>query len=346
MAIKNARAIDKNFVIEKKVIREGLCYHNAEELDVYGVQRIDGVYRRMPYDIASSVSEQVAAISLECAGGRCRFTTDSPYVAILVKYRSVAKVPNYSHTATLGFDLYAQGDFVGAFVPSLDVIDTFEGVIDVEKEGVNEYTLNFPVCSEIEELYVGVKEGSILQKASKYAIEAPVVLYGSSITQGACASRPGNTYANILSRRLNCNYLNLGFWGNARGEEAMAKYIAGLPMSAFIYDYDHNAPSAAHLEATHENMFKIIREQNPTLPIIIVSAPKPYPNGKDMQRFAVIEKTYQNAVANGDKYTRYLAGPKMIEKVKDIALADSVHPADVGFLCMANAIEETLKEFL
>ena len=300
----------------------------------------------MPYDVAKSVSEMVASISMECAGGRCRFMTDSPYIAILVKYRSVAKVPNYSYTATLGFDLYTKGDFVGAFVPSLDVIDTFEGVIDVEKGGVKEYTLNFPVSSEIAELYIGVKEGSVFQKAPKYTLETPIVFYGSSITQGACASRPGNTYANIISRRLNCDYLNLGFWGNARGEEEMAKYIAGLPMSAFIYDYDYNAPSAEFLAKTHEKMFKIIREQNPTLPIIIVSAPKPYPNAKDMQRFEVIEKTYQNAVANGDKFVRYIAGNTMLKGIEDIALADNVHPADVGFLYMANIIVDALKEFI
>ena len=300
----------------------------------------------MPYDIASSVSPQVAAISMECAGGRCRFTTDSPYIAILVKYRSVAKVSNYSHTATLGFDLYEKENFIGAFVPFLDVTDVFESVLDVEDKGASEYTLNFPVCSEIEELYIGVKEGSVLQKASRYAIEMPVVLYGSSVTQGACASRPGNTYANILSRRLHCDYLNLGFWGNAKGEGEMAKYIAGLPMSAFIYDYDYNSPSAEHLAGTHEKMFKIVREQNPNLPIIILSAPKPYLNATDLQRYAVIEKTYQNAVAGGDKFVRYIAGNTMLKEIKDSALADNVHPGDVGFLYMANAIEKALKEFL
>lgn len=346
MSIKDASAIDKNFLIEKSVIREGLCYCNAEELDVYGVQRVDGVYRRMPYDIARSVSEQVAAISLECAGGRCRFATDSPYIAILVKYRSVAKVPNYSNTATLGFDLYAKERFIGAFVPSLDVIDCFEGVIDIDEKGVNEYTLNFPICSEIEELYIGVKEGCALKKSSGYSMQTPVVFYGSSITQGACASRPGNTYANMISRRLDCDYINLGFWGNAKGEAEMARYIAGLTMSAFVYDYDYNAPSVEHLASTHEKMFQIIRAQNPNLPIIIVSAPRPYPNETDMQRFAVVEKTYQNAVASGDKFVCYLSGAEMMKGIEDVVLADNIHPADVGFIYMAKYIGDALKELL
>ena len=149
----------------------------------------------------------------------------------------------------------------------------------------------------------------------------------------------------MISRCLDCDYINLGFWGNAKGEEAMARYIAGLTMSAFVYDYDYNAPSAEHLAATHEKMFQIIREQNPTLPIIIVSAPRPYPNEKDMQRFAVIEKTYQNAVASGDKFVRYLSGAEMMEGIEDVVLADNIHPGDVGFKRMAKHILDALKEF-
>ena len=80
----------------------------------------------------------------------------------------------------------------------------------------------------------------------------------------------------MISRALDCDYVNLGFWGNAKGEEEMANYIATLKMSAFVYDYDYNAPSAEHLQATHEKMFKIIREKQPNLPIVILSAPKYY----------------------------------------------------------------------
>ena len=156
--MKDASALDKNFANTKSVQKEGMTYYNAEELDVYGVTYIDGVYRRMPYEIAQKVSENVAAISLECAGGRVRFSTDSPCIAIYVKYRSVAKVPNYSFTATLGFDLYAGKRYVGCFVPSMDTLHDLEGILDVNSENtLQEYTLNFPVCSEIAELYIGAK---------------------------------------------------------------------------------------------------------------------------------------------------------------------------------------------
>jgi len=349
MALRDAAAIDKNFSTPKTVQKDGLTYYNANDLNVHGVQLIDEIYRRMPYDQAKKISEAVAMISSECAGGRIRFVTDSPYIAIFAKYRSVSKVPNYSYTATLGFDLYSQERYIGCFVPAMDTMDCFESVLDVDNgsadnSGARVYTLNFPICSEVSELYIGVKQGSILDKAPAYAIKTPIVFYGSSTTQGACASRPGNTYENILSRKLDCDYLNLGFWGNAVGEAEMANYIAGLEMSAFVYDYDYNAPSAEHLAATHEKMFQIIRERQPNLPIVILSAPKFYLNETEEQRRAIIETTYQNAVRRGDTRVRFIAGSTMLESVKDTALADNIHPGDSGFVCIAEHVHEALQD--
>lgn len=347
MTIRNAQDIDKNFAIEKKIYRDEIIFRNAAELDVYGVEPIDGVYRRMKYDDAQAISKMVALISTESAGGRVRFATDSPYVAIYVEYKSCAKVPNYSLTATTGFDLYSGERYMGCYVPPLDTIENFESIIRFEDHaGMREYTLNFPVCSEVAELFIGVDEKCVITSASKYAIEKPIVFYGSSTTQGACASRPGNSYENMISRRLDCNYLNLAFWGNALGEAEMAEYIASLDMTAFVYDYDYNSPSAEHLEATHERMFKIIRERNPKLPIVIITAPRYYHDEEFKQRHDIIEKTYLNAVAQGDKAVRFISCRDIFKDVKDVALADNIHPGDIGFSKIAEHVGNALKELL
>ncbi len=345
--MKNAGDIDKNFHIEKKVLRQDLVYYDAKDVDVYGVKYEEGLYRRMPDNAARAVSENVGLIAKECAGGRLRFVTDSPFVAISVSYASVAKVPNYSHTATMGFDLYAGQRYIGAFVPAMDTVDEFESVLDIPcSQGAQAYTLHFPICSQIKAIRIGVKAGSVLTSAPKYKNAQPVVLYGSSITQGACASRPGNTYANMLSRALDCDYINLGFWGNALGEERIAEYIAGLDMSLFVYDYDYNAPNVEHLRATHEKMFKIIRAAQPNLPILMLSAPLCYPTPDGEERFAVIKKTYDNAIANGDQNVALLSGTELMQPIHDVALADNIHPADIGFAAMAKAIGKQIKQML
>lgn len=347
MTHKNIADIDKNFALPSKIERDGLVYHNAEELSLHGVMQIDGIYRRMRYEDALAVSEKVELISQNPAGGRIRFITDSPYIAIYVKYDSAFFIPNYSFTATAGFDLYSNTRYIGAYIPPHGTKDVFESIIDLDDDlQGQEYTINFPICSSIKEIYIGVKDGSILKKATDYTIKKPVVFYGSSTTQGGCASRPGNIYENIVSRELNCDFLNLGFGGNALGEEAMAKYIANLEMSAFVYDYDYNAPTPEHLKATHEKMFKIIRESQPTLPIIIMTAPKYYLNSEDEKRVAIIEKTYQNAINSGDKNVRLIYGKDMLESVKDVAISDNIHPGDIGFNSIASFVIKALKEFL
>jgi len=299
-------------------------------------------------DDAREISENVFEISYETAGGRVCFATDSPRIAILAEYNKIAKLPNYPFSATMGFDIYSAERFVGVFVPPFDATDSYESVIKVPFDDgkMHEYTVNFPICSDIKRLLIGVIDGSRITCGKRYTVENPVVFYGSSTTQGACASRPGNAYESIISRALDCDYINLGFAGNARGEEAMARYIAKLDMAAFVYDYDYNAPDAAHLAATHERMFKIIRATKPTLPIIIMTAPKPYLNDDDLKREEIIYTTYKNAVQGGDGNVYFLSGAKMLEPIRDCALTDNVHPGDVGFYAIAEALISILKKTL
>ena len=133
-------------------------------------------------------------------------------------------------------------------------------MIDFDDRKEREITINFPLFTEVCELYIGLQKGCKLEPASEYTHQKPVVYYGSSITNGGCASRPGNTYQAVISRMLDCDFVNLGFNGNAKGEQEIADYIKGLDMSVFVYDYDHNAPTPEHLLDTHEKMFKAIKK--------------------------------------------------------------------------------------
>lgn len=342
---KTEKILDKNFVIPSSVDKDGFTFYDATGFDVYGIKSTHGGFCRINPDEARKISENVFEISYETAGGRVCFATDSPKIAIIAEYNRVAKLPNYSFSTTMGFDIYSGGRFVGVFVPPFHATESYESVVKAPFDDgkMHEYTVNFPICSDVKRLLIGVARGSKIAKGGRYTQELPIVFYGSSTTQGACASRPGNAYENIVSRALNSDFINLGFAGNALGEEAMARYIAGLDMSAFVYDYDYNAPSAEHLAATHERMFKIIREAKPHLPIIIMSAPKPYPNDGDKKREQIIYTTYKNAKERGDGNVYFLSGSEILLPVRDYALTDNIHPGDVGFVAIANAIISMLK---
>ena len=270
--------VDKNFSVETKIERPGIVFTGIENpaIKLYGVFKENGKYRRMPEAVAKSVSEGVYILHSCTSGGRIKFKTDSEYVIISVKMGTLCKMPHFAWTGSIGFDMYADNVYVESFIPPGTIVDGYENVIDFRDKKEREITINFPLYSEVVDIYIGLKEGSLLEPPSEYSIEKPVVYYGSSITQGACATRPGNFYPSIVSRRIDSDYISLGFSGNALAEDEMAEYVANLNMSAFVYDYDWNAPDTEHLRNTHSKMFKKIREKNPDLPVIMMTRPKIY----------------------------------------------------------------------
>ena len=153
-------------------------------------------------------------------------------------------------------------------------------------------------------------------------------------------------YENIISRRLNADYINLGFSGNAKGEREIAEYVSELKMSCFVYDYDHNAPSVEHLKSTHERMFKIIREKNPELPIVMMSRPKFRLYGHEVERLNVIKETYNNALKSGDKNVYLIEGPELMELAGNDGTVDGCHPNDLGFASMAKVLGDLLKKII
>ena len=341
--------IDKNMLVPATVERTGLVWMDAEEqpFRIYGVFREGDYLRRMPGAVADRANEGVVYMHTNTAGGRVRFSTESPYIAIHAEMDCLGKMPYFNFTGSIGFDLMAGTRYLGTYCPPVDAEYGFESVVDVESDGVQTYTIHFPLYSNVKKLYIGLRGDCTLQVAPDYVVEKPVVYYGSSITQGGCASRPGNAYENLLSSRLDCNHINLGFSGSARGEDAMAEYIAGLEMSAFIYDYDHNAPTCDHLRQTHKAMFQRIRNAQPDLPVLMLTRPKFHINQDEIERLNIVRATYEEAVAQGDQNVYFIPGPELlIPMARDTGLVDNSHPNDMGFVSMAQVIEPVLRKML
>ena len=231
-------------------------------------------------------------------------------------------------------------------MPPFDIKDSYESIIEFESTARRQITINFPLYSDVKELYIGLKDGCMLKEPKPYKNKKPIVYYGSSITQGACASRPGMSYQEIVSRAFDCDYINLGFAGSAMAEDSMIEYIKNLDMSVFVYDYDHNAPSSEHLEKTHEKMFKAIRRQKPLLPVIIMPRPKYFLTEGEKIRRDIIQKTYNNAVLSGDKNVYFIDGVALTGLCRDSGTVDNSHPTDFGFASMAKALSEVIADIL
>ena len=343
--------IDKNMVSQTVIEKDGLVFYSPESecIRLYGVQKAEGRYCRMDPEIAKTVSDSVAGLNYNTSGGRVRFVTDSKRVAIIAERDTTYHPDHMTFTNIAGFDIYEDDVYLTTFRPgtySGGGLKTLESSASFDDKRERLITINFPCYGPVISLYIGVEQGSLIKAAPDYKYEKPVVFYGSSVTQGGCCSRPGLNYSSVLSRMLDSNVYNLGFSGSCKGEPQMADYIASLDMSVLVLGFDHNAPTPEFLAEHHEPFFKRIREKRPELPIVFITRPQARSSYERDTRLKIVEKTYQNALAAGDKNVWFVPTPKSLEPIGNEGTVDGVHPNDLGFFFMAKGLYPTLKEIL
>lgn len=345
--------IDKNLQVVSTLNIEGLRYRSALDFPfaIYGLYqpRESGQYTRMPSETAKRVNEGVESLSLHTSGGRIRFRTDSSYVAVKVQLRNACWMPHIPLTGSHGLDLYLYENgrdlYGGSFIPPVEHPESFESAVYFAGRKMREITIHLPLYSGVEELFIGLEGDACLEAGRRYRAVKPVLYYGSSITQGGCASRPGNNYPAAIARETNVDFLCLGFSGSARGEEEMAAYLAGIDAGVFVCDYDHNAPDSAYLEETHLGVYRRYRESHPQTPVILVSRPdiRLY-EAEDIRRRDVVYRTYQLAFEEGDRNVYFVDGFQLFAgNRRDDCTVDGTHPNDLGFFRMAEVIGELVK---
>ena len=341
--------IDKNLAVDSTIDKTGLTFFRFDEAPfrVYGDLRReeDGLLYRLPKEVAANTSRGVLGLAACTAGGRVRFKTNSTRVAIIAKYDTVALMPHFALSGSAGLDIYVDGMYTKTFVPPMNMPNkAYEAVAQLDGGKDQDITINLPLYSKLIDLYIGLDEESTLLAPTPYKHEKPILYYGSSITQGGCASRPGSTYQARLTAWLDWDHINLGFSGSAHAEEAIVNYIASKDMSVFVCDYDHNAPNPEFLERTHMPFYRKVREANPDLPIVFMTRPNSHFAEVRLRRREIVKKTYDTAIAEGDKNVYFLDPTEHVPFVVDEGTVDHCHPTDLGFYFMAAALRPILEE--
>lgn len=346
--------IDPNF----KAVRIG-----ENDFDFYDVRtaplEITGVFwdedkdcfARLPESvIVTSGSIGLPVLGLQTAGGQVRFTTDSKSIAIKFELREKTDMLHMPRSGSSGFDLFHEQEFIGKAWQSNQAVPADQCLMAANLPGgLREYTINMPLYNGVLKMYLGLLPGSTLGGPTS-GPRKKACFYGSSITQGGCASKPGNAYTSMICRWLRLEQFNMGFSGNGKGEPIVAEYIASQRPDIFVLDYDYNAPTLEHLQKTHEPFFRIIRNALPTLPVVMVS--KPNKNGEGefgtyQQRREVIKATYNNALARGDERVFFVDGSELFDGPdRSACTMDNCHPNDLGFYRMACGIGAAVKEAL
>jgi len=356
MAKRTVKVVGRDSEIETSIDRENVAFHDVRmsPFKVYGVNYDNGKFRRLPEEVAKATSNNVHHLHAHTAGGRVRFKTDSRFVGIHAVMPASDEFAFFALSGSSGFDLYVYDEelkrdsfFDNLAPPYVGCHGGYEKGLDLGRGEMREITINFPLFSEVSELYVILESGAALCEARGYKYKTPVVYYGSSITQGACATRPGCSYESIISRRLDTDFVNLGFAGSAKGEAAIREYIPTLDMSVFVLDYDHNSPTPEYLRETHYPMYEAVRKVYPDVPVVMMSRPKKYHLTPDeLQRREVVLESYRRAVEAGDDNVYVITGDRLMFLAEDDGLADVCHPTDLGFASMAKVLGDLIEKLL
>ena len=312
-----------------------------------------GEFYRLPLSLEKVVREPVWNLAKSPSGGRIHFRTDATDIAIRVEYPSAPNMANMHAFGQTGVDLYADGTYFATAIADKDAKPGktyekvyFKGMPAVERD----ITIYMPLYKPAKILSVGVNSQAHLRAPKPYSLPRPVVFYGTSITQGGCASRSGMSYQAILGRMLNIDFVNLGFSGNGMGEPEMARAVADIEAAAYVLDFGQNNRTAEALEKVYAPFLAAVREKHPNTPILaitpIYAAKEAAGDAENQKMRELIRQVVSRAIAAGDRHLQLVEGTDLLGPAQGDGLVDGSHPNDLGFQFMASGLAARLREFL
>ncbi len=314
----------------------------------------DKVYRRLPLKSDWKIPEAVDHLASNTAGGLIRFKTDSKSLWIKVKLKQVINMPHMPATGHSGFDCYigrpGKETYISTAIPVVGSQEYERKLFQFEKKEKRDITLYFPLYNGVDDVQLGISQDSKIFKPQPFPVSGRIVIYGTSITQGGCASRPGMAYTNILSRWLGIEIINLGFSGSGKGEKELAYIITLIKkVRCIVLDYQANAGDS--YISTLGEFVRILREKFKDTSLIIISRPAVAGWAFDkklkdrvMKGYRFQDRLVREMREKGDKKIFSYCGSELFKDMWQESTVDGCHPTDLGFLTMANALYKILRK--
>ena len=321
-------------------------------------------YDRLPISYKEKVREPVWDLSKASAGITVRFYSNSTSINLKWTVLNDLDMSHMAATGIKGIDLYTKynnkwryvttaGALVGLktyqnkSIPA-DSINEYELIKNMTPE-FREYKLFLPLYDGVTKLEVGIDSAASIEKATP-STEKPIVFYGTSITQGGCASRPGMAHTNIISRKLDIDCINYGFSGNGRMETPIVELISEIDARFYVIECLQNMDSEQVKERV-KPLVDIIRTNHPHTPIVLVE--------NMMYTMAFLNQTLETRLieentALKNEYDKIIkSGTPNIFYIKDNkeflvdneGTVDGVHLTDLGFKRYADYLIENFKKF-
>jgi lysophospholipase L1-like esterase len=340
----------------EEAVKIPYIYHDLTTLAVEGqgwpAEVLASRYDRLPAKAEKVVPDPVWNLSRHSAGISFRFVTDATRISIQYQVGSkTLGMTNMPPTGASGVDLYAlapDGKWKWVDVTKPKEADTTYEISGIDP-GKRTYFAYLPLFNSTTAISIGVPEGSSFEPVAPRP--RPIVFYGTSITHGASASRPGMTHVAILGRRLDRPVINLGFSGNGKMEAEVGALLAEIDAAVYVIDCLPNMSSPL-VEERAAPLVRQLRQARPDTPILLVED-RSYANAwiKEGQREhhkasrAALVRAYDTLVSSGVKHLYYLPGEGLIGDDTE-GTTDGSHPNDLGFVRQADAFEPVLRRAL
>lgn len=350
-----------------------VLWYDVRPLGVEGQAWADtkAPFDRLPAKAEKVVRPPVWGLSRDSAGLAVRFVTDAPAIqARWTLTRRTLEMPHMPATGVSGLDLYARdakgkwswvangrpvatpiADMTASAQPA--AVTTTATLAAGLPAGEREYLLYLPLYNGVSAVEIGLPKGAKLKKAAARTEgrRKPVVFYGTSITQGGCASRPGMVHTAILGRRFDVPVVNLGFSGNGTLDPEMGDLLAEIDAAVYVLDCLPNLQPQQTAERTGP-FVTALRKARPDTPIVLVED-RTYANApwnaalreRNAGNHAAYRKAFDALTAAGVKGLHYLPGDKLIGDDGE-GTVDGSHPTDLGFLRQADAMADVLGPLL
>lgn len=311
-------------------------------------------FDRFPSAAQGKVTSAVWGLSRDSAGMMVRFKTDATTIwanYTLLKERLAGA--NMTAIGASGIDLYARDDagkwrWVGVTRP--DGKKVRQVIIADLAPGFREYAAYLPLYNGVEDLSIGVPPGARFEPLPPRAGK-PIVFYGTSITHGASASRPGMVHTAILGRRLERPVVNLGFSGNGRMDAAVGEFLVKIDAAAYVIDCLPNMDAKAVREKCIP-LVKQLRAARPDVPIVLVEDRRntnswilPQRNRHHTDNHAALRECFATLQKEGVGRLYYIPGDDLLGH-DDEGATDGSHPSDMGFVRQADVFELVVRAAL
>ena len=344
-----------------------VIYYGREHFLIEGTAIADSLkespYDRLPISYKEKVREPVWDLSKASAGITVRFHSNSTSINLKWTVLNDLDMPHMAATGIKGIDLYTKynnkwryvttaGALVGLktyqnkSIPA-DSINEYELIKNMSPD-FREYKLFLPLYDGVTKLEIGIDNNALINKASPNPVK-PIVFYGTSITQGGCASRPGMAHTNIISRKLDVDCINYGFSGNGRMEMPIVELISDIDASFYVIECLQNMDSEQVRERVRP-LVDMIRTKHPLTPIVLVENMMYTTAFLDqtiettlIQENEALKNEFDKIIKRGTPNIFYIKDNKDFLSDNE-GTVDGVHLTDLGFLRYADYLIENFKK--